>query len=67
MRKLFDRQEFVADIDLVDGVLEVNSVTGSWVRSLLEEMRDEGMTDTELWDSLPERLNGHLWLAEVDG
>ena len=66
MRKLFDRQEFVADIDLVDGVLEVNSVTGSGVRSLLEEMRDEGMTDEELWDSLPLRFNGHLWLAEVD-
>ena len=66
MRKLFDRQEFVADIDLVDGVLEVNSVTGSWVRSLLEEMRDKGMTDEELWDSLPMRFNGHLWLAEVD-
>ena len=67
VRKLFGRQGVVADIELVGGVLEVNSVTGSWVRSLLEEMRDEGMTDTELWDSLPERLNGHLWLAEVDG
>ena len=66
MRKLFDRKELVADIDLVDGELRVNSFTGPWVRSLLEEMRDEGMTDEELWDSLPLRFNGHLWLAEVD-
>ena len=67
MRYIYDRQELIAEVDLVDGELRVNSFTGSWVRSLLEEMRDEGMTDTELWDSLPERLNGHLWLAEVDG
>ena len=67
MRYIYDRQELIAEVDLVDGELRVNSFTGSWVRSLLEEMRDEGMTDAELWDSLPERLTGHLWLAEVDG
>ena len=66
MRQIYDRRELVAEVDLVDGELRVNSFTGSWVRSLLEEMRDEGMTDEELWDSLPLRFNVHLWLAEVD-
>ncbi len=64
MLKLFDRQEFAADIDLVDGELRVNSVTGSWVSRLMEEMRGE-MTDTELFESLPERLRGHIWVGEV--
>ena len=66
MRKLFDRKELVAEVDLVDGELKVNSFAGPWVESLLEEMR-HGMTDTELFDSLPERFRGHLWLAEVGG
>ena len=67
MRKLFDRKELVADIDLVDGELRVNSFAGPWVRDLLEGMR-HGMTDTELFDSLPERLQGHIWIGErADG
>ncbi len=63
MRKLFDRKELIADIDLVDGVLKVNSFTCPWVRELMEEMRGD-MTDTELWDSLPQRLRGHVWIGE---
>ena len=67
MRYIFDRQELVAEVDLVDGELRVNSFAGPWVRDLLEGMRYD-MTDTELWDSLPERLTGHIWIAEsVDG
>ena len=67
MRYIFDRQELVAEVDLVDGELRVNRFTGPWVRALMEEMR-QGMTDTELWDSLPERLTGHIWIAEsIDG
>ena len=67
MRYIFDRQELVAEVDLVDGVLKVNSFAGPWVRELMEEMR-HGRTDAELWDSLPERLTGHIWIAEsIDG
>ncbi len=63
MRKLFDRKELVAEVDLVDGELRVNSFTGPWVRDLMEEMR-QGRTDEELWNSLSERLTGHIWIGE---
>ena len=64
MRQIWDRRKMVAEIDLVDGELRVENVDGNWVRGLLEEMR-QGMTDQELWDSLPARLTGHIWIAEV--
>ena len=67
MRLIYDREELVAEVDLVDGVMKVNSIGGDWVNRLLEEMRG-GRTDTELYDSLPERLRGYIWIGErVDG
>ncbi len=67
MRQIFDRTELVAEVDLVDGVLEVNNLGGDWVGRWLEDMRG-GRTDTELFESLPERLRGHIWIGErVDG
>ncbi len=67
MRQIFDRTELVAEVDLVDGVMKVNSLGGDWVNRLLEEMRG-GRTDTELYDSLPLRMRGHIWIGErVDG
>ena len=65
MRQIYDRTELVAEVDLVDGVIKVNSFSGDWVSELLEEMRGD-MTDTELFESLPERLRGHVWIGERD-
>ena len=63
MRQIYDRRKMIAEIDLVDGELRVLSSVGPGTRTMLEEMR-QGMTDTELWDSLPARLTGHIWIAE---
>lgn len=65
MRQIYDRRKMVAEIDLIDGELRVDSSVGPGVRAMLEEMR-QGMTDQELWDSLPARLTGHVWIGEVE-
>ena len=66
MRQIFDRDKLIAEVDLVDGKLSVHARV-DWVVELLEEMRD-GRTDAELFESLPVRLRGYVWIGErVDG
>ena len=63
MLLLYDRAERVAQISLVKGKLRVVSFAGDWPGELMEEMRGD-RTDKELFDSLPLRLRGHLWVGE---
>ena len=60
---LYDRQELVAKIDLVDGELKVIEPVGDWVVRFMEELRGD-RTDEELFNSLPMRLRGHMWVGK---
>ena len=59
---LYDRDKLVAKIDLVDGELRVIELVGNWVAEFMEELRGD-RTDEELFNSLPMRLRGHLWVG----
>ena len=62
MLHLYDMDKLVAKIDLVDGGLRVIEPVGGWVAEFMEELRGD-QTDEELFNSLPMRLHGHLWVG----
>jgi hypothetical protein len=65
---IFRQDQLLADVEMIDGKLHVVSYDGPWVERLIEELRphvytDQIQTDQELYDSLPERLQGRLWAS----
>ena len=63
MISIFDRDDLIAEVELVDGKLSVTSFT-DWASDFVEELRGD-RTDEELFDSLLERLRGHVWAGKV--
>jgi hypothetical protein len=58
----------LADVDVINGKLHVVSYDGDWVNRFIENLRphmldDHVLTDQELYDSLPERLQGMTWAS----
>jgi hypothetical protein len=58
----------LADVDVINGKLHVVSYDGDWVNRFIENLRphvldDHLLTDQELYDSLPERLQGMTWAS----
>ena len=58
----------LADVDVINGELQVVSYDGYWVNRLIEKLRphvlhDHLLTDQELYNSLPERLQGMIWAS----
>jgi len=58
----------LADVDVINDKLHVVSYDGDWVEGLIEELRShvfDGhlLPDQELYDSLPERLQGMTWAS----
>jgi hypothetical protein len=58
----------LADVDVINGKLHIVSYDGDWVNRLIEKLRphvldDHLLTDQELYDSLPERLQGMTWAS----
>jgi hypothetical protein len=65
---IFRQDQLLADVEMIDGTLRVVSYDGDWVYRWIEELRphvltDEIQTDQELYDSLPERLQGRIWAS----
>jgi hypothetical protein len=61
----------LADVEMVGGKLHVVSYDGEWVNRFIEDLRPHvftmiPQTDQELYDSLPERLQGMTWASLPD-
>ena len=56
---VYDRDDLVAEVDLIDGKLVVRGFV-HWAESFIEDLRGE-RSDEELFNSLTTRLRGHVW------
>ncbi len=56
---IYDRDVKVANVELIDGKIEVEPFV-DWIEDFVEELR-EGKDDAALFASLTKRLRGHLW------
>jgi hypothetical protein len=64
---IYDQDQRLA-VEILNGKLHVVSYDGDWVERLIEKLRehvldDHLLTDRELHDSLPERLQGPIWAS----
>ena len=75
MLYIMDYGEHVATVELIDGKITVTPVSEKYVGNIqmVEDMRrrlvngrDVVLTDSELYYSLPERLNGITWAGTPD-
>lgn len=68
MISIYEQDKHLADVEVIDGRLHVVSYDGPWVERLVEKLRphvmdDHLLTDRELYDSLPERLQRRIWAS----
>jgi hypothetical protein len=57
------RDQYWGQVMLVNAAIQVNGPKDYAIRNLLKSLRRGGMDDATLFRSLPERLNGHLFIA----
>ena len=62
--QIMDRATRVARVELIDGKMVITEVESAGVLEMLEDMR-HGRTDTELFNSLNQRLRGYVWAGTL--
>jgi hypothetical protein len=65
MIRLFDKDERLADIELIDGKMVFRRVVGKGVIDTIESVR-RGRSDSELYHALPHIFCGQCWAGYVD-
>ncbi len=65
MIRLYELDECIADIYLVDGKMVFRRVVGDGVIHAIESMR-RGRSDTELYHALPQIFRGQVWAEHVN-
>jgi hypothetical protein len=65
MIRLYDRDECIGDIDLVDGKMVFRNVDGDNVIPSIERLR-RGRSDNELYHALPQIFKGQVWAGHVN-
>jgi hypothetical protein len=65
MIRMYDLDEGLADIELIDGRMVFSNVTGKGVVDVIESMR-RGRSDVELYHSLPQIFHGQFWAGHVN-
>lgn len=62
MIRIYQLDRLLAEVELRDGKLHVHSLDGDWVAQSIEKLRrPDTMSDKELYESLPKRLQGMIW------
>jgi hypothetical protein len=64
MIRIYDRDERLADIELIHDKMVFRRVVGDGVIDTIESMR-RGRSDSELYHALPEIFHGQFWAGHV--
>jgi hypothetical protein len=64
MLRMFDKDERLADIELIDGKMVFRRVVDNGVIDTLESVR-HGRSDNELYHALPYIFSGQCWVGYV--
>jgi hypothetical protein len=62
---MFDKDERLADIELIDGKMVFRRVVDQGAVDVIESVR-RGRSDNELYHSLPQIFSGQCWIGYVD-
>jgi hypothetical protein len=64
MLRMFDKDERLADVELIDGMMVFRRVVDKGVISAIESVR-RGRSDNELYHCLPQIFSGQCWVGYV--
>jgi len=65
MLRMYDKDERLADIELIDGKMVFRRVVDKGAIDTIESVR-RGRSDVELYHRLPEIFSGQCWVGYVD-